>query len=151
MKPHEKQKSTPLNVQEEAFVKAFIVKGKQERYLTLLAGRKRREILDRFNHVLDFEPKFAAVIPREMRTVEKVTRLLRERGAAQTCHVMVDSLDIDGEDLPLEDALAQVIAHDFGSVLCCLPGRLAFHKAEAIEQSWYVFERPQQPQNSSYA
>ena len=133
-----------LNEQEAAFVKAFIIKDKQERYSQFLASpKRRREILDRFNHVLDFDPKYAALVPKELRTAEKLTQLLRKRGAAETCHVMADSLAIDGADLPLPEALDQVIAHDFGSVLCCSPGRLAFHKAEAIEQAWYIFERNQ--------
>lgn len=63
----------------------------------------------------------------------------------QICHVMAKSLATDGEDSPLREALTQVIAHDSGSVLCCLPGRLAFHKAEAIEGAWYIFERKQEP------
>ena len=135
-----------LNEQEAAFVKAFIVKDKQERYLQFLASpKRRREILDRFNHVLDFDPKFAALVPKELRTADKLAQLLRRHGAPETCHVMADSLDIDGEDVPLRDALAEVIAHDFGSVLCCLPGSLAFHKAEIIEQAWYIFERMKKP------
>ena len=130
------------NEQEAAFVKAFIVKDKQERYLQLLAyPKRRRELLDRFNHNLDFDPKYAAVVPKELRTADKMAHLLRTHGAGETCHVVADSLDADGHDLPLRDALAEVIAHDFGSVLCCLPSRLAFYKAEAIEQAWYVFER----------
>jgi len=133
-----------LNEQEGSFVRAFIVKDKQERYLQFLASpKRRREILDRFNHVLDFDPKFATLVPKELRTADKLIQLLGQRGAAETCHVMADTLDIDGEDSPLREALAEVIAHDFGSVLCCLPGRLAFHKAEAIEQAWYIFERKQ--------
>ena len=131
-----------LDNQEAAFVRAFIVKDKQDRYLQILGSpKRRREILDRFNHNLDFDPKYVALVPKELRTADKLTHLLRARGAGEICHVIADSLDADGQDLPLHDALAEVIAHDFGSVLCCRPGRLAFHKAEAIDQAWYVFER----------
>ena len=128
--------------QESAFVKAFIVKDKQERYLQLLGSpKRRRDILDRFNHHLDFDSKYAKRIPEEFHTIDKVAHLLRVRGAGRTCHVIADTLDADGQELPLREALAVVITHDFGSVVCCIPGRLAFHKAEAIEQAWYVFER----------
>lgn len=131
-----------LDNQEAAFVQAFIVKDKQERYLQILANpRRRRTILDRFNHFLDFDPRYASFVPKELRTVGKMAQLLTAHGAGKTCHVIADSLGCDGQDLPLRDALAEVIAHDFGSVLCCLSGRLAFHKAEAIEQAWYIFER----------
>ena len=131
-----------INEQERALVGAFIIKDKRERYLQMLANpKRRRDILDRFNHLLDFDPSFAALVPKEMRTSERVVQLLRQRGAPEMCHVVVDSLDIDSEDLPLKEALESIIAHDFGSVVCCLPGRLAFHKPEAVEQTWYILEK----------
>ncbi len=128
--------------QEAAFVKAFIVKDKQERYLHLLASpKRRREILDRLNHNLDFDPKYAVLVPYEFRATAKTAQLLRTRGAGATCRVIADTLDADRLDLPLQEALARIIAHDFGSVLCCLPGQIAFYKPEAVEQAWYIFER----------
>jgi len=131
-----------LDEQEAAFVKAFIVQDKQERYLRLLASpKRRRDILDRFNHNLDFKPEYAELIPQELRTADKVAGLLRARGAGKTCHVIADSLDADGQDMSQTEAVDKVIAHDFGSVLCCLPRRLAFYKAETVEQAWYIFER----------
>ena len=67
-----------LDEQEAAFVKAFIVQDKQERYLRLLASpKRRRDILDRFNHNLDFKPEYAELIPQELRTADKVAGLLR--------------------------------------------------------------------------
>ena len=132
-----------IDEQEAAFVKGFAAKEKQERYLHLLAGpKRRRDILDRLNHTLDFDPRYAALIPQELRTAAEMTRQLRERGAGAICHVIADTLDADGRDSPLPDALTEVITHDFGSVLCCLPGRLAFYQPEAIEQAWYILERP---------
>ena len=125
---------------------AFIIKDKQEKYLQVLADPKRRhEILNRFNRILDFAPRFATLVPKELRAADKIVRLLNEKEATQSYHVMAKSLATDGEDSPLREALTQVIAHDSGSVLCCLPGRLAFHKAEAIEGAWYIFERKQEP------
>ena len=44
-------------------------------------------------------------------------------------HVMADSSDLDGLDLPLSDALEAFIMHPFAVVVSCVPGRLAvFHE-----------------------
>jgi len=81
---------------------AFIIKDKQEKYLQVLADPKRRhEILNRFNRILDFAPRFATLVPKELRAADKIVRLLNEKEATQSCHVMADSLDIDGQGLQL--------------------------------------------------
>ncbi len=40
---------------------------------------------------------------------------------------MSDSPLLDGRDLPLEDAIDECERHSFASIVCCLPGALAFY------------------------
>jgi hypothetical protein len=118
---------------EEAFVQAFIVPDKQSRYLSLLASRKRRDMfLDRLNHHLDYDPAFAVRVSPEQQTAERIETLLRKRGAPHTCHVISSKSDWDAQDLPLHDALDFVFGSSIGTVLCCIPGRLAYYEAEDI-------------------
>jgi hypothetical protein len=118
---------------EEAFVQAFIVPDKQSRYLSLLASRKRRDMfLDRLNHHLDYDPTFAVRVPPEQQTAERIETLLRKRGAPDTCHVISSKSDWDAQDMPLHDALDFVFGSSIGTVLCCIPGRLAYYEAEDI-------------------
>lgn len=92
-----------MNQDEEAFVNAFIIRKKRSRYLQLLSNPKHRhEILDRLNHALDFAPTFATLLPPEQRSVEQVEKLLRQKAAEATCHIIADTGDIDGQDLPLQ-------------------------------------------------
>ena len=118
---------------EEAFVQAFIVSDKQSRYLSLLASRKRRDMfLDRLNHHLDYDPAFATRIPSAQQTAERIEALLRKRGAPDTCHVISSKSDWDAKDMLLHDALELVFGFSIGTVLCCVPGRLAYYEAEDI-------------------
>ena len=117
---------------ETAFVKAFIKREKWARYLQLLANRRRREeILVRLNHKLDYVADLAVEVPADQDFPEALERLLRARGAPATCHVMVNGLRIDGREVPLREALDTICMHMYGSVLSCLPGRLAFYRPEA--------------------
>lgn len=109
---------------EEAFVAAFIVPEKRERYAAFLANAKRRcEITDRFCHFFDFVPSCAA--KTGTRLAADLVQLLRRRGAGDTAHVIGGRKEIDGVDLPLAQAIDAALADPSGVVVSCLPGRLA--------------------------
>jgi hypothetical protein len=117
---------------ETAFVKTFIKREKWARYLQLLGNRKRRsEILIRLNNKLDYLPALALEVPEDQDYPEALERLLLARGAPARCHVLVNGLRIDGCEIPLREALNTVCMHEYGSVLSCLPGQLAFYRPEA--------------------
>jgi hypothetical protein len=52
-------------------------------------------------------------------------------GAGESCYVIADASDIDGQTLPLREALWRASIHGFGVVLSCLPGRLCYYKPES--------------------
>jgi hypothetical protein len=117
--------------QEEAFIKAFIIPHKRSRYLTLLSSRKRRrDILDRLNHNLDFDSKYSIRIPPEHYRSDVISKLLKQRGAPSICHIISSWHEWDGQDIPLDDALELVVGFGIGTVLCCVPGHLAYYEAE---------------------
>lgn len=117
---------------EAAFVKAFLARAMWARYLQLLANRRRRaEILARLDRKLDYLPEFATEIPEDQDHPEALERLLRAQGAPATCHVLANGLRLDGCEAPLKEALKAVCLHGNGSVLSCIPGRLAYYRPEA--------------------
>lgn len=117
--------------QEEAFVQAFIVPDKQSRYLSLLASRKRRAVfLDRLNHHLDYDPKVVTRVPPDRQTADRIEALLRKLGAPVSCHVISSRSEWDAQDTPLHDALELIVGSSIGTILCCVPGRLAYYEAE---------------------
>lgn len=117
---------------EAAFVRAFMHKEKWARYLRLLPDRRRRgEVLARLDAKWDHLPQYATEVPEDQDYPEALEQLLLALGAPPTCHLVIDDRRLDGRELPLAEALQAVCLHLGGSLLSCLPGRLAFYRPEA--------------------
>ena len=131
-----------MNQEEEnAFVAAFILPAKQDRYRQLLHSAKlRSKMLDRFNHRLDFIQSLATRVPTEMNTSEGIENLLRQRGAGDQCYLISDHNDLDGQALPLAEGVTAARRAYFATVVCCLPGRLAYYKPES-PATGYILEK----------
>jgi hypothetical protein len=126
---------------EEAFVRAFIVTDKQSRYITMLGSpKRRRDFLDRLNRQLDYDASFATTVPAGEQTSSAIVRLLTQRGAPSSCHVISSDPKLDGRDLPLSEALDHVVGSGLGTVLSCIPGRLAYYEAEDAGER-YILSR----------
>jgi hypothetical protein len=127
---------------EEAFVKGFITSEKQARWAQFLSNSKRRkEILNQLNHNLPYIPTLGIEVPGKQDFPAEIERLLKAKGAGPICHVIVDGLKIDGKELPLAQALNELCMHEFGGVLSCIPGRLAYYKPESPNHG-IILERP---------
>jgi hypothetical protein len=126
--------------QEEALIRSFIDPWKRQRILRRLANPKtRRKQIDKFNHFYDLDERYAHLIPPREQTPEGIYRLLRERGAPATCHVMGNG-DLDGLDLPLDEAINRVLDYPFGQFISRIPGKLAFFQDEDLGRR-YILER----------
>jgi hypothetical protein len=116
---------------EDVTIRAFIVPSKRDRYATLLGNpRKRAAFLDGLNHCHDFDPRYVTPLP----STADVAALLRSHGAAASCRIISDCAEIDGRDMPIDDAVREAEASGSGSLLCCVPGRLAYYVGESGEQ-----------------
>ena len=114
---------------EQAFVSAFVVPEKRARYAEFLPKPKRRvEITRRFSHFFDFVPALARQVPRGV--ASELAPLLRAKGAGDTAHVIGGRDEIDGQDLPLEEAIDGALGDPSGVVVSCIPGRLALYIQE---------------------
>lgn len=127
---------------EQATVKAFVSRDKQERFLTFLSKPKTREKLTQeLVSFRWFDPRFAAAIPwkvdpnlglwqRHLQGIDKVYRLLKSKGAGKTCWAISADADLDAKELELETVLERVFDSDTGTILSCLPGRLGLYSGE---------------------
>ncbi len=124
---------------EEALVDAFIVSTKRERYKSLLANSKRRaKILDGLNHLRDLDPRYSTEIPSD----RDVFELLRGRGAPASCHLISGAMELDSREMPLVDAIDQIESHMLGTLVGCIPGRLAYYYGEGGEQRLLLERTP---------
>ncbi len=113
---------------EEALVDAFIVRAKRERYKAFLANpKRRRSIVEKLDHCGDIDLRYATEIPSNV----DVAAFLRGRGAPPSCHLISAASTLDGKQMDLKDAIAEVEARMSGTLVGCIPGRLAYYYDEA--------------------
>jgi len=116
-----------MDPDEEATVRAFIAPARRRRYLEFLASpKRRRRFLDRLNHCRDIDERFATSI----RSNVDVAALLRQRGAPETCYVISDTSEIDGQRLGPEEAIERSGSALWGTLISCIPGKLAYYYDE---------------------
>jgi hypothetical protein len=130
-----------MNPHEEQFARCFIIPTKRERYLSLLESKRgRAKLLNGFNHCHDLDPRYATLIPSNQQSDTSIESLLRRKGAPDTCYIMSDNRDIDSREMSLSDALAKTVGMAAGTLISCVPGKLAYFELEGFDGR-YILER----------
>lgn len=120
-----------MHPHEAATICAFIAPARRARWLESLASIKRRRcILDRLNHCLDVDDRYATPLPSNA----DVLALLTANGAPATCYVLSAGATLDARELPLSQAILDAELGGWGTLISCLPGRLAYYYGECGEQ-----------------
>ena len=125
---------------EEASLRAFIAPERRSRYLKLLGtptGRKK--LLHGFVHMKDLDPRFAYGVRVGHHDAVSIYDDLRRLGAPERCYVMSASNDLDGQETELLSALRETVYNEDGTLISCLPGRLAYFESEYGQ---YILARP---------
>ena len=120
---------------ELAFVESFMVKPLRERALELLASSKiRHKLTSKFDHHRrDYlAPECIRHIQPRYQHPPDIAKMLRAMGAPETCYFI--GCIHDGEDVPLLTALKEVVGYRTGTVLSCVPGKLAYFEGEIRER-----------------
>jgi hypothetical protein len=124
---------------EEATIRAFITPPRRTRWLESLASAKRRApFLDCLNHCQDIDERYATPLPSNADVVEA----LQARGAPATCHLLSATTALDGREMPLAEAVAESEMGGWGTIICCLPGRLAYYYDECGERRFLLERGP---------
>jgi len=124
-----------VNPHEAAFVEAFIVKQRRERASEFLANPKNR---DKFTAAFDhhgrnyFLAECIRPFPARHQHPSHIKDMLESLGAPATCHVIGGVRD--GEEVELFEAFKEVVGYGMGTVLSCVPGRLAYFEGEMRER-----------------
>jgi hypothetical protein len=117
---------------EEGIVRAFIQKTKHGRCLAFLSTpRNRNKFTKELCHFGWLDERFAHPIPpRTAHTVKEIAALLRDKGAPSTVWVVSEDSALDGREQELEVAIQYVWGRGIGSILSCIPGKLAYFEDE---------------------
>jgi hypothetical protein len=122
---------TQLVHNEDALIGAFVKRNKRERYRELVSNPRHRHKFTRLlAHFTDFNPEYGLPIPSDKLFVDNVARELQKRHCPSIVYAISEDPRIDQMELPLILALPQIIGRGMGTVLCCIPRRLAFVETE---------------------
>jgi hypothetical protein len=110
---------------------SFIAAFERERYREILSNpRLRHKFTSRLAHFTDFDPKYRVPIPSNKLFVNNIAVELQKRHSPQIVFAFSEDPAVDQKELPLIEALKQIVGCGMGAVLSCLPGRLAFVETE---------------------
>jgi hypothetical protein len=116
---------------EHSLVSAFVKRNKRDRYREILSGeRLRHKFVNQLAHLTDFDPKYRIPIPSNKLFVENIAFELKRRHSPRTVFAISEDPTLDQKELPLLEALRKTIGRGMGTVLSCIPGRLAFVETE---------------------
>jgi hypothetical protein len=123
-----------LPLHEQEMVRAFILKERRERCAFLLSDPVRRQKLrEALAHFKWLDERFAHPIsPKTAHTAAELVALLRQKGAGKTVWVISEHAPIDGREMNLDAAMDETWGRSCGTVLSCIPGKLAFFKDEEM-------------------
>ncbi|HEX2961619.1 MAG: hypothetical protein HF308_09945 [Ignavibacteria bacterium] len=126
---------------EELFIKTFIIKDRQERYLSLVTSKKgRNKFLQDLPHSIsnELDPKYVKGVNGSSKDIYEK---LKSKGAGKECYVISELSEIDGHVLSLSEALNQIIGRGMAAILICIDNKLAYFEGEEPNDR-YILHRP---------
>jgi len=116
---------------EQALIAAFVKRSKRERYREILSNpRLRHKFTGQLAHFSDFDSKYRLSIPSNKLFVENIAIELQKRHSPNIVFAISEDPALDQKELLLVEALKQIVGRGMGTVLSCIPGRLAFVETE---------------------
>jgi hypothetical protein len=110
-----------------AIIAAFIKKERRARWsLSLGDSTRRPAFLDRLNHCDELDERCCTWLESNV----DIAELLTKAGAPRDCYVVSSAAELDGRVMALRDALDAVPRHGWGTIVSCIPGRLAYYYDE---------------------
>lgn len=126
-----------MNTHEDAIIRSFIASPRRPRWLELLVSDKRGRMVGKLNHCTALDERYTTALPKDT----DVVALLRSKGAPQTCYVLSCDDAIDGQEMELTEAFAKTRDGGWGTIIGCIPGKLAFYYDELGDRR-ILLERP---------
>jgi hypothetical protein len=133
---------------EQLFIAAFVKGSKRDRYQEIVSDpRLRHKFTHQLAHFTDFDPKYRLSIPSEKLFVDNIARELQKRHSPAVVFAISEDPRLDRKEFPLVEALKQTVGHGMGTILSCIPGRLAFVETE---DERFILERHDPPERREY-
>lgn len=96
----------------------------------------------RLSHNVEMHPEYTKEVPRGQRDGESIINILRDLGAPQECYIVASDHESDDSFQSLSDVLTNRYAEFWhGTILSCIPGRLALFKTAPPHKSFIVYRK----------
>jgi hypothetical protein len=116
---------------EQLLITSFVRRNKRDRYREILSNpRLRHEFTSRLAHFTDFDPKYRLPFRSDKLFVGNIAVELQKRHSPKVVYALSEDPLLDEKELPLVEALHRIVGRGMGTVLSCIPGRLAFVETE---------------------
>jgi hypothetical protein len=133
---------------EQSLIAAFVKGGKRDRYFDIVSSpRLRHKFTGQLAHFTDFDPKYRLSIPSNKLFVDNIARELRKRHSPTIVFAISEDPRLDRKELSIVEALERIVGRGMGTVLSCIPGRLAFVETE---DERFILERNDPPERRQY-
>ena len=128
-----------MNEHERGFL-AFLAEPSKQRMETLLqlGEKRRRDVRELLHHSVRLDPRFSQHLTGSNAFSSPVEAILRKRGAPATCYVIAADSDLDGREMPLGEALDDIIGMGNGAFVSCIPGRLGLYEYSDMKSSYLL-------------
>ena len=118
----------------------FLAEPTQRRVRTLLelGPKRRKDVRALLDHAVQLDSRYAQHLHGSDASARSVEAALRKYGAPKTCYVISADEALDGQEMPLSDALDTVAASDFGAFISCIPGKLGYFEYEDMKSAYVL-------------
>ena len=121
------------------------MRGRYQFLLSSADAKRRNECLNRLNHCRDLNEEYVTWLPRDPRTTTRnaeIAAVLRQKGSPEMVYVLACSCPADGNTMPILDAMDETTTAGWGTLISCIPGRLAYYYDEEGERRAILEREP---------
>jgi hypothetical protein len=128
------------SAEEIALVNAFVVPARRERIIELLLyPKRRRKVLTDLAHFRrNLTSNYLSEIPPATQGAMDIECLLRANGASMRCLVISENPLMDRREMKISEALERTVGSGMGTIISCIPGRLAYFEGEALGERYLL-------------
>lgn len=121
---------------EIAFIKKFIKKDRQQRWLHYVESNNRQKLISNLAHCNDFKnTKGIKSLHESSSDYDKLYKLIEEENKGRLVYIISENSDIDQSFLPLDEALEKTKTGSFCAILIINIERLALYLGEFKEDA----------------
>ncbi len=119
---------------EEQFIKKFVVKDKQERFLNFLNSKNNRsKFTKELYHFADFNPKLFCKIHGNENERDLILSRLKTKPKLKNCWIISANPESDSKQVEISDAIENYVGQE-GSILIFGDAEIIYYEGEAPDQ-----------------